>query len=307
MGAFVLSLDIAVVALIIYWLLSVAKGTRATLLIRGAVTFLAIGYLFATVLDLSTLNWLLSNMWPALFIAIPVIFQPEIRRALEQLGHTGAWIRAPLTATAESVNEQTVDEIVRAAGQLARQRYGALMVIERETGLQDYAEGGIPIDGDLTRQLLINIFYPNSPLHDGATIVRGDRILASSVVLPLTDNISASSQLGTRHRAGIGVTEDSDALAVIVSEETGRIAVAHNGRLIRDLDQDRLRRVLRTLMKIEKDPADTDKTNGRFHLPRLESKDSTAKTNTKNPPISLQREQPETNGQTAFALTTAQP
>ncbi len=269
-------LDIAVVALIIYWLLSVAQGTRATLLIRGAVIFLAIGYLFATVFDLSTLNWLLSNMWPALFIAIPVIFQPEIRRALEQLGHTGSWIRAPLSATAESVNEQAVDEIVRAAGQLARQRYGALMVIERETGLQDYAENGIPIDGELTRQLLINIFYPNSPLHDGATIVRGNRVLASSVVLPLTDNISASSQLGTRHRAGIGVTEDSDALSIIVSEETGRIAVAHNGRLIRDLDQDRLRRVLRTLMRIEKDPVDSGKTNGRFHLPRLDSKSSTS-------------------------------
>ena len=160
-----------------------------------------------------------------------------------------------------------VDEIVRAAGQLARQRYGALMIIERETGLQDYAESGVPIDAKLTRQLLINIFYPNSPLHDGAVLTRGDRIVAASVVLPLTDNISASSQLGTRHRAAIGVTEDSDALAVVVSEETGQIAVAHSGRLIRGLDQDRLRRVLRTLMRLDREEPADGATSGRFHLP----------------------------------------
>jgi len=159
---------------------------------------------------------------------------------------------------------------VRAAGQLARQRYGALMIIERESGLQDYAESGVPIDAKLTRQLLINIFYPNSPLHDGAVLTRGDRIVAASVVLPLTDNISASSQLGTRHRAAIGVTEDSDALAVVVSEETGQIAVAHSGRLIRGLDQDRLRRVLRTLMRLDRESQDRNASAGRFHLPTTE-------------------------------------
>ncbi|CAN5755033.1 diadenylate cyclase CdaA [soil metagenome] len=260
-------LDIAVVSIIIYWLLSVAQGTRATLLLRGAIIFLAIGYILATVFELSTLNWLLARTWPALIIAIPVIFQPELRRALEQLGHTGQWLRAPLSSNTDEVSEQAVDEIARAAGQLARTRYGALMVIERETGLQDYAETGVPLDAVLTRQLLINIFFPNTPLHDGATLIRGDRVTASSVVLPLTDNISASSQLGTRHRAGIGVTEDSDALAVIVSEETGKIAVAHNGRLIRDLDQDRLRRVLRTLMKLDREDTRPAGANGKFHLP----------------------------------------
>ncbi len=260
-------LDIAVVTLIIYWLLSVAQGTRATLLLRGAIIFLAIGYILATVFELSTLNWLLARTWPALIIAIPVIFQPELRRALEQLGHTGQWLRAPLSSSTDEVSEQAVDEIARAAGQLARTRYGALIVIERETGLQDYAETGVPLDAVLTRQLLINIFFPNTPLHDGATLIRGDKVMASSVVLPLTDNISASSQLGTRHRAGIGVTEDSDALAVIVSEETGKIAVAHNGRLIRDLDQDRLRRVLRTLMRLDRESTRPSGSNGKFHLP----------------------------------------
>lgn len=267
LGDFRSIFDIAVVTLIIYWLLDVAQGTRATQLIRGAIIFLAIAYILATSLDLSTLNWILSRTWPGLVVAIPVIFQPELRRALEQLGHTGAWLRTTFPANVDVDQETAIDEIVRAAAQLARQRYGALIVIERETGLQDYAERAVPIDAKLTRQLLINIFYPNSPLHDGAVLTRGDRIIAASAVLPLTDNISASSQLGTRHRAAIGMTEDSDALAVVVSEETGQIAVAHSGRLIRNLDQDRLRRVLRTLMRIERDSSQPPRTNGRFQLP----------------------------------------
>jgi uncharacterized protein (TIGR00159 family) len=263
-------LDVAVVTLLVFWLLGVAQGTRATSLIRGAIIFLAMVYILATVFDLQTLNWILARTWPALLIAIPVIFQPELRRALEQLGHTGTRLRESFPANVDSDTELAIDEIVRAAGQLARQRYGALMIIERESGLQDYAESGVPIDAKLTRQLLINIFYPNSPLHDGAVLTRADRIVAASVVLPLTDNISASSQLGTRHRAAIGVTEDSDALAVVVSEETGQIAVAHSGRLIRGLDQDRLRRVLRTLMRLDREDRDESATPGRFHLPSTE-------------------------------------
>jgi diadenylate cyclase len=260
-------LDVFVVSLLVFWLLGVAQGTRATSLIRGAIIFLAMVYILATVFDLGTLNWILARTWPALLVAIPVIFQPELRRALEQLGHTGSRLRETFPANVDVGTEQAIDEIVRAAGQLARQRYGALMIIERETGLQDYAESGVPIDATLTRQLLINIFYPNSPLHDGAVLTRGDRIVAASAVLPLTDNISASSQLGTRHRAAIGVTEDSDALAVVVSEETGQIAVAHSGRLIRGLDQDRLRRVLRTLMRLDREEPAGGATAGRFHLP----------------------------------------
>lgn len=256
--------DILVVSVIIYWLLWVAQGTRATQLIRGIVIFLVLLLIIGSTLGLTTLNWLLAQIWPALIIAIPVIFQPEIRRALEQLGHSVALVPHFAPKTDEEGQERMVDELVRAAAQLARHRYGALIVIERETGLQEYAERGVPIDAYLTRQLLINIFYPNSPLHDAAVIIRGDRIIAASVVLPLTDNISATGQLGTRHRAAIGVTEQSDALGVVVSEETGQIAVAHNGRLIRNLDQDRLRRVLRSLLRLDK-PA-TGQTNGRIHL-----------------------------------------
>jgi diadenylate cyclase len=260
-------LDILAVTLIIYWLLWVAQGTRATQLIRGVIILLAMVYFLATSLDLTTLNWLLSNSWPALVIAIPVIFQPEIRRALEQLGHTGTWLRTPFPAGTEEDIERMVDEIVRACAQLSRQRFGALIVIERETGLQDYADKGVPLDAALTRQLLINIFFPNSPLHDASVIVRGDRIVAASVVLPLTDNVSAMGQLGTRHRAAIGITEESDALAVVVSEETGQIAVAHNGRLIRNLDQDRLRRVLRSLLRLDRPEGRVTGSNGRLHLP----------------------------------------
>jgi uncharacterized protein (TIGR00159 family) len=259
-------IDILVVAVIIYWVLWVAQGTRATQLLRGAIILLAFAYLLASTFSLTTLNWVLARTWPALVIAIPVIFQPEIRRALEQLGHTGAWLRT-IPATDVAIQERTVDEVVRASAQLARLRFGALMVIERETGLQDYADRGVQIDAYLTRQLLINIFYPNSPLHDAAVLIRGERIVAASVVLPLTDNVSAEGQLGTRHRAGIGVTEDSDALAVIVSEETGQISVTHNGRLIRNLDQDRLRRVLRSLLKIDqRETTDGQNQNGRTPL-----------------------------------------
>ncbi len=260
-------LDILVVTLIIYWLLWVAQGTRATQLIRGIITLFAFVFLLGTSLQLSTLNWILARTWPALVVALPVIFQPELRRALEQIGHTGAWLRTSFPSGVEQDLERTVGEVVRAAAQLARQRYGALIVIERETGLQDFADRGVILDAALTRQLLINVFFPNSPLHDAAVIIRGDRVVAASVVLPLTDNISASGQLGTRHRAAIGVTEESDALAVVVSEETGQMAVAHNGRLIRNLDQDRLRRVLRSLLRLDRTDSRATPTNGRLHFP----------------------------------------
>jgi diadenylate cyclase len=246
-------LDIAVVAGLLCWLLWVAQGTRATQLLRGAAIFLIAAVFMARTLDLRTLTWVIDRMWPALVVAIPVLFQPELRRALEQLGHTGSWLRTSLPANTEQTGlANTIDEVVRSAAQLSRLRYGALIVIERETGLQDYADRGVALDAIVSRQLLVTIFFPNSPLHDAAVLIRNERIVAGSVVLPLTDNISAMSNLGTRHRAGIGVTEDSDALAVVVSEETGQISVAHHGRLIRNLDQDRLRRVLRTLTRIDR-------------------------------------------------------
>jgi uncharacterized protein (TIGR00159 family) len=246
------ALDILFVAVIVYWLLGVAQGTRAAQLIRGLV-ILTLGIWGASrIFELTAIGWLLSRIWPALLVAIPVIFQPELRRVLEQIGHTGSWLRQPFPAGREVNMEQTVDEICRAAAQLSRNRYGALMVLERDTGLQDYADRGVALDATVTRQLLVNIFFPNSPLHDGAVIMRQDRILAASVVLHLTENVSADGQIGTRHRAAIGVTEESDALAVVVSEETGNISLAYSGRLIRNLDQERLRRALRQLLKLDR-------------------------------------------------------
>jgi uncharacterized protein (TIGR00159 family) len=242
--------DILVVALIIYWLLWVAQGTRATQLIRGIVTLLAVAFLFGTTFQLTALNWVLGQTWPVLLISLPVIFQPEIRRALEQLGQTSSWMPQLRPRSGEQA-DRMVGELVKAAAQLARHRYGALIVLERETGLQNYVERGVPIDGLLTRQLLINIFYPNSPLHDGAAVVRDDRIVAASVVLPLSDNTAATSQLGTRHRAALGIAEQSDAIAIVVSEETGQIAVAENGRLIRNLDAERLEEQLRELLRLD--------------------------------------------------------
>lgn len=245
-------IDILVVAIVIYWLLWVAQGTRATQLIRGVVTLLALVFIVGTVFQLTALNWVLETAAPVLLFALPVIFQPEIRRALEQLGQTRSWL-PQLRPRLDETSGRVVDELVKAATQLARHRYGALIVLERETGLQDYVERGVPIDGLLTRQLLINLFYPNSPLHDGAAVVRDGRIVAASVVLPLSDNTAATSQLGTRHRAALGISEQSDAIAVVVSEETGQIAVAENGRLIRNLDAERLDAELRSLLNLERE------------------------------------------------------
>lgn len=256
-------LDILVVTILIYWILWVFQGTRASTLIRGLVFMVLIMFLFAYLLNLQTLNFILSKLGPTLLVAIPVIFQPELRRAFEQLGHAGTWIRSPFPQQDDAANEYMIDEIVRASHQLSRLRYGALIVIERDSGLQDFVDKGVALNADLSRQLLINIFFPNSPLHDAAVVIGGGRILAASVVLPLTDNISASQSFGTRHRAGIGITEESDALAVIVSEETGQMSVAHSGRLIRNLDQDRLRRVLRTLMRIDRPTPNTTGTHSR--------------------------------------------
>jgi uncharacterized protein (TIGR00159 family) len=282
-------LDILVVTFIIYWLLWVAQGTRALTLIRGIVTLFAFLFLLGWLLQLDSLNWILRNVWPALLIAIPVIFQPELRRAFEQLGHTGSWLKNPFPNQEETANDHAVDEIVRAASQLSRLRYGALVVIERETGLQDYVGKGVSLDAEISRQLLINIFFPNTPLHDAAVIIQGDRILAASVVLPLTDNISASSQLGTRHRAAIGVTEESDALAVVVSEETGQMSVAHSGRLIRNLDQDRLRRVLRTLLKIQTPESPESSTSGRFTFASIFNSNGSSTRGQRDPATSRKR------------------
>ncbi|HNP86514.1 MAG: TIGR00159 family protein [Chloroflexi bacterium SZAS-1] len=244
-------IDIAIVALIFYWLLGVIRGTRAVQLLRGIGVVLAISILLSSVLPLDTLRWLLTNaIQPALFVAIPVLFQPELRRALESLGRTNDIFMRGFSRNNRSELLETINGVSRAAQQLSQQGVGALMVLEREVGLQDYADRGVIIDARLAIPLLLNIFYPNSPLHDMAVILRGNRILAANVVLPLSEDVGGPRRYGTRHRAAKGISEQSDAIAVVVSEETGAISLMNDGRMVSYLNEARLRSMLAGLLKV---------------------------------------------------------
>src|SRR3979411_1938165 len=236
-------LDIAIVALLLYWRRSVISGTPAATLVRGILILLTLGFVLSNVFNLTMLQFLLRNSIPALIFAIPVLFQPEMRRALEQLGRAGSLI--PRT-TVISPNTRLAEMIARAAQQLAERRFGALLVIERATPLGEYASKGVAMDALLSPDLLLNIFWPNSPLHDGAVIIHGDRVVAAGVVLPLAQSPTVE-HIGTRHRAAIGITEISDAIAVVVSEETGTISLANAGRMVRNLGEARLQKVLSIL------------------------------------------------------------
>jgi diadenylate cyclase len=238
--------DILVVGLIVYWLLTLIQGTTANMVVRGIVTLLIVVTILAWALNLTMLNWLLRNSIPALIVVIPILFQPELRRALEQLGRAGGFLPHSPTLTASA---HVIDVVSIAARRLSERRWGALIVLERETGLGEYAETGVPIDGSLSVELMLNVFFPNSPLHDGAVIVRGERLGAAGCVLPLADVHASPIHYGTRHRAAIGITEVSDALAVVVSEETGRISIANNGHLVSNLDEEKLRKVLGILYR----------------------------------------------------------
>lgn len=235
-------LDVAIVAFVIYKLMMILKGTRAVQLIKGLVVLL-IATIVSRILELQTISWLLKQAQTVFFIAIPVVFQPELRRALEQLGRGKLFVRTEDYLAVEDV-EKLVGEIVRAAKIMSTRKVGALIVIERQTGLVEFVETGIKIDGLVTTELLINTFVPRTPLHDGAVILRGNRLIAASCFLPLSENPNLSKELGTRHRAAIGVTEVSDALVVLVSEETGVISVAEDGRLTRYLDETTLKELL---------------------------------------------------------------
>src|SRR5215216_2420628 len=236
-------LDIAIVALLLYWLLSLISGTSAATLVRGILILLTLGFVLSNVFNLTMLQFLLRASIPALIFVIPVLFAPELRRALEQLGRAGSLI--PRTS-AVSPNTRLAETIARTAQQLAERRFGALLVIERSTPLGDFAASGVSIDALLSTDLLLNIFWPNSPLHDGAVIIHGDRVVAAAVVLPLARSPTVE-HMGTRHRAAIGITEVSDAIAVVVSEETGGISLANAGRMVRNLGEARLQKVLSIL------------------------------------------------------------
>lgn len=235
-------IDILLVALVFYGLLLLIQGTQAVQLLRGLILLVLLFVLVTSAFQLTAFKWLVKNAIPALLVSIPVIFQPELRRALERLGRTGLLLSPPSQAAVSRI----INHICRASQRLSERRHGALLVLERETGLQQYIDTGIRVDSTISSELLLTIFFPNTALHDGAVIVRGDRIVATNCVLPLTESPLTDRHLGTRHRAAVGITEQSDAIVVVVSEETGIISVAHNGRMIRRLDEKRLRKILQT-------------------------------------------------------------
>jgi diadenylate cyclase len=237
-------IDILIVAAIVYWILNLIQGTTAVALVRGMITLILIAAILGSVFDLVVLNWLIRNSLPVLLISIPILFQPELRRALERLGRTSGWF------SRTEVNNETLralEHISLACRRLSDRRWGALIVLERETALGEYIDTGIEVDGLVSSEFLLSIFFPNSPLHDGSAIIRGNRVVAAGCLLPLTDNVLADHQLGTRHRAGVGITERTDAICVIVSEETGIISLANNGRIVRNLDEAKLNKVLPSL------------------------------------------------------------
>ena len=228
------ALDILLVAVVIYQVLVMIRGTRAAPMLAG-VAVVAITFYLARIGELSTLNWLVSRLVPYVVFALIVVFQSEIRHVLANLGRRLSFLRG---STAEG---DSYDDIVLAANLFSQHQTGALIVIEREIGLRTHIESGVPLDARLSYDLLATIFRPSAPLHDGAVIVQKDRIAAAACFLPLSMNPMLSTQLGTRHRAGIGITEETDAIAVIVSEETGAISLAIGGKIERDLAVDQLR------------------------------------------------------------------
>ncbi len=234
-------LDILLVTLVIFGLLALVRGTQAVVLLRGMILLVVTTLILTSFLRLRAFSWLLRNSLPALLVAIPVIFAPEIRRALERLGRAGTVLSFQ---TREAEVQPVIDAITNAAVRLSERRHGGLIVIERQVGLKNYADTGVALDADVTVELLVQIFYPNTPLHDGAVILKGARIAAAACVMPLTSSETADRQMGLRHRAALGISEVSDAVAVVISEETGTISVAHNGRMIQRLDAARLRHIL---------------------------------------------------------------
>ena len=240
-GAWI-ALDILLVALLIYQVLVMIRGTRAVPMLVG-LTVVALTFYFARIGELTTLNWVVSHFLPYVVFALIVVFQSEIRHVLADLGRRLTFL------SSSSAEADSYDDIVLAANLFSQHQTGALVVIEREIGLRTHVESGVPLDARLSYDLLATIFRPSAPLHDGAVIVQKDRIAAAACFLPLSMNPLLSTQLGTRHRAGIGITEETDAIAVICSEETGAISIAVGGRIERDLTVEQLRERLGTELR----------------------------------------------------------
>ncbi len=254
-------LDVAVIAFVLYQVLRLLRGTQGTQIVVGLVLLAFVGVV-STSLNLVLLSWLFRNATVYIVIAILLMFQPELRRAMDQLGRIGH-IGRPLSRFNARQYNQAISEAIRAAERLSLKRTGALIAFERDVGLEDYAATGVRINGEVSAEMLQSIFYPNSPLHDGAVIVRGDRIIAAGCLLPLPEEGTVRERLGTRHRAALGLSLASDALVLVVSEETGNISVIEEGQISRNLDADNLRR--RVALKV---PSSNGHALTRFRIRR---------------------------------------
>lgn len=230
-------IDIFIVSFMFYKLFALIRGTRATQLIKG-ILFIFIGSKLSEFFKLYTISWILNNAVTVGFIAILIVFQPELRRILEHIGNNK--LLKPVNFEESRSNANVIEEIVKATYSLAGKKIGALMVLERKTGLRDIIETGISLNSDISYELLMNIFIPNTPLHDGAVIISNDHIIAASCFLPLTDNKQISMELGTRHRAGIGISEKSDAIVIVVSEETGYVSICEKSKINRNVSKEYL-------------------------------------------------------------------
>lgn len=229
-------IDILIVSYVIYNIILLVRGTRAAQILIGIVV-VVITWALSIWLNLNTLQWMMNHMFTFGLLAIIIIFQPELRRALEQLGRGRLFTR---TSAEEQEFGKSIAEVIKAVNNLSRRKVGALIVFERDTGLNDYLESGTKLDSYISSELLINIFTPNSPLHDGAVIIRENKLVAAACYLPLSENPFISKELGTRHRAAIGMSEVSDAIAVVVSEENGKVSLAINGQIVRDIKEESL-------------------------------------------------------------------
>ncbi|MDD5956924.1 MAG: diadenylate cyclase CdaA [Lachnospiraceae bacterium] len=248
-------LEIMIIAFFIYEILVWIKNSRAYMLLRGIVVIILF-FVVAGILQMNTILWLGERLLSVGIIALVVVFQPELRSALEQLGRRNlfqALARGFSKNAGERFNDHTLNDLVKACYDMGAVKTGALIVIELETGLSEYERTGIPIDAILSRQLLINIFEKNTPLHDGAVLVRGDRVVSATCYLPLSDNMEISKDLGTRHRAALGISEVSDAVTIVVSEETGQVSVTQGGKLRHGITAEQLTRLLKSIQKTKDD------------------------------------------------------
>lgn len=256
------ALEIAFITLVLFWLLRLLRGTSAMTVVKGISMVTVVVLVLSRTLDSTVLDWIVNNAIAVIVLFVLIVFQPEFRRALEKVGRAGG-VRAWLGLARDPAFD-TVNVVTQVAARLSDSKTGALIVFERQTGLLDVVESGVALDAVVTSPLLEGIFFPNSPLHDGAVVISDDRVLAASCILPTSDyRATGSAHLGTRHRAAVGLTEHTDAVVVVVSEETGGISLAMDGRLLRLVDSERLEAMLLPLMHVNNHSSGDDNGRGR--------------------------------------------